>query len=592
MVTIVVVLPLDKLHNSGNLTEAFIKACLVDGNCGLNGTAWYPEWILRSGARVEVFRPCLFSIPVYQIYQFLPHILFRLVCPHIERQEIQMYTTKNEPNAAKLMDSLRYLGYDNYSALCDLVDNAFDAEAKNVYISISQKDGDAVISIADDGIGMDQHTLDEALKLGSLTERNSASDLGKFGMGLVTASLSIAKKTSVLTRNNGEVLKSVTDVDEIKRRNEFCKYLGKASSDEVPRFTKVLGKSSGTIVELTKTDNLKHQNLSVFRNTLKGKLGQIYRHFLFAGKKIYVNDEAIAPRDPLMSDVEGTEVYSFDSLEVKLTNSEGKEVRDQIRVRIAVLPDFGADGNKERKINQAGQGFYILRNNREIADGKTLDLFARHNDLNRFRAEIFFSGTLDEFMGVNFTKREVDPTQAIHDKIKDLVGGQILTIRNRIKAARITTEDKEITHDESEKIISSKAHLLLRPKPQKETADNRSATKTNGGAPGASPSGRKAADPGVPKINVRFESVKLGKAGPIYEAEQVGKIIVIQWNVEHPFYQRFVLERKDDPTLRTSVDFLVYSLATAELMSANEDNFEVIQNIKSVMSSNLRSLLS
>jgi hypothetical protein len=91
---------------------------------------------------------------------------------------------------------------------------------------------------------------------------------------------------------------------------------------------------------------------------------------------------------------------------------------------------------------------------------------------------------------------------------------------------------------------------------------------------------------------VRFESVMLGASGPIYEAEQVGRVIVIQWNIDHPFYQRFILERKDDQTLRTSVDFLVYSLATAELTTLNDDNFETIQNIKSVMSSNLRSLLS
>jgi len=503
-----------------------------------------------------------------------------------------MYTTKNEPNAAKLMDSLRYLGYDNYSAICDVVDNAFDAEAKNVYISITQKDGDVIISIADDGIGMDQHILDEALKLGSLTDRNSGSDLGRFGMGLVTASLSIARRTSVLTRSNGVVLKSVTDVDEVKRRNEFCKYLGTASSEDVAHFTKILGKSTGTIVELTKSDNLKNRNVSQFKSILKGKVAQIFRCFLFAGKKIYVNGEAIAARDPLMTDVEGTEVYSFDSFEVKLTNSEGKEVRDQIRIRIAVLPDFGTDGNKERKINQGGQGFYILRNNREIAEGKTLDLFTRHNDLNRFRAELFFSGHLDEFMGVNFTKREVEPHQAIHDKIKEMVGGQILTIRNRIKAARITSEDKEITHEESEKIISAKSHLLIRPKSVKESVDRPPNTKHNGGTPGGTSTPRVPSDTLSPRINVKFQSVKLGKTGPIYEAEQVGKVIVIQWNVEHPFYQRFVLERKDDQTLRTSVDFLVYSLATAELTSVNEDNYEVIQNIKSVMASNLRSLLS
>jgi DNA mismatch repair ATPase MutL len=90
-----------------------------------------------------------------------------------------MFTTKNEPNAAKLMDSLRYLGYDNYSAICDLVDNALDAEAKVIHINISQVGGEPVISIADDGCGMDERILDEALKLGSLTDRNSTSDLGK-----------------------------------------------------------------------------------------------------------------------------------------------------------------------------------------------------------------------------------------------------------------------------------------------------------------------------------------------------------------------------------------------------------------------------
>jgi hypothetical protein len=69
-------------------------------------------------------------------------------------------------------------------------------------------------------------------------------------------------------------------------------------------------------------------------------------------------------------------------------------------------------------------------------------------------------------------------------------------------------------------------------------------------------------------------------------------VTVIQWNIEHPFYERFILERKDDKTLRTSVDFLVYSLATAELTTLNPDNYEMIQNIKTVMSANLRSLLA
>lgn len=505
-----------------------------------------------------------------------------------------VFTTANTPNAAKLMDSLRYLGYNNYSAVCDIVDNSFDAEAKNVWVNINQVGGEPIITVIDDGVGMDEPTLDQALRLGSLTDRNSAADLGKYGMGLVTAGLSIAKRTNVLTRNNGSVLKSITDVDEVKRRNEFCKFLGKADAEEIAIFNKYVSqKSTGTIVELSKCDNLKNTNLSIFRNILRGKLAQTFRYFLLSGKKLFLNGEMVEPRDPLMLE-EGAELYSDDRFEMTVKLPDGREATDQIRIRIVVLPDFGADGNKQRKIGMHGQGFYILRNNREIAEGQTLDIFTRHNDLNRFRGEIFFSGAFDEAMGVNFTKHEVDPNQAITDKINELVQGQLRTIRSRIKSERVTSEDSEITHDESEKLINAKSHLLIRPKAQRASAGNGGARnnvahKPKDGSASAKPSDASS----VPtKYNVQFQAAKLGKTGPMYEAEQVGKLTIIQWNIEHPFYERFILERKDDRTLRTSVDFLVYSMATAELTTLNDDNYEMIQNIKTVMSSNMRSLLS
>lgn len=508
-----------------------------------------------------------------------------------------MFDKQNTPNAAKLMDSLRFLGYNNYSAICDIVDNAIDADAKTIYLDVTFAD-DGRITIADDGIGMNEAILDQALKLGSITDRSAAADLGKYGMGLVTASLSIARRTTVLTRSNGTLLKSITDVDEVKRRNEFCKYLGGAGAQDLAQFNKLLPPgTTGTVVELTKCDGVKNQNVTQFKNTLKARLGQVYRYFLQAGRKIYLNGESVPVRDPLMLEEKGTEVYSDETFDVTVKGQDGSEISDKLRIRIAVLPDFGTDGSKERKIGQGGQGFYILRNNREIAEAKTLDVFTRHNDLNRFRAELFFSGVLDEAMGVNFTKHEVDPNQAIRDKIKEFTLGQLRTIRSRVKAERVADEEADITHEESEKLISAKSHLLIRPKvtrtkdvggnghPRKRFTGTVSSDAATGAAPtpGAT---------GAAKYNVRFEAARLGKSGPIYEAEQVGKVTVIQWNIEHPFYERFVLERKDDKTLRTSVDFLVYSLATAELTTLNDDNYEMIQNIKTVTSSNLRSLLS
>src|SRR6266487_4373711 len=168
------------------------------------------------------------------------------------------FTHKNLPNPSKLIESLRYLGYDNYSAIADLVDNAWDAGAKTVKVWARIRQGEPEIIIADDGISMDESVLDQAIKLGSMIEKDPASDLGKFGMGLVTASLSIAKQTLVLTKTqDGHILKAINDVDEIKRTNEFISFLGNADSADVTLFSELLGKvSSGTVVILRKCDNL------------------------------------------------------------------------------------------------------------------------------------------------------------------------------------------------------------------------------------------------------------------------------------------------------------------------------------------------
>ena len=135
---------------------------------------------------------------------------------------------ENLPNPAKLLDSLRSTGYDNYNAIMDIVDNSIDAEAKNIWIDITGKDENFTILIADDGKGMSFDILDQALKLGSETEKDIDSDLGRFGMGLSTATLSICKRTIVLTKTkNGEFLKSETDLDWVMLNNKFSKYLDK-----------------------------------------------------------------------------------------------------------------------------------------------------------------------------------------------------------------------------------------------------------------------------------------------------------------------------------------------------------------------------
>src|SRR5260370_25946611 len=132
------------------------------------------------------------------------------------------FNHNSSPNHAKLIESLRCLGYDNSHAISDIVDNSVDAGAKNIRVIVRTSKGAPEIVVADDGLGMDEEILDQAIRLGSLVEKDASNDLGRFGMGLCTASLSICRQTTVLTKTvEGELLKEVKDVDEVKRMNSF-----------------------------------------------------------------------------------------------------------------------------------------------------------------------------------------------------------------------------------------------------------------------------------------------------------------------------------------------------------------------------------
>jgi hypothetical protein len=246
--------------------------------------------------------------------------------------------------------------------------------------------------VVDNGDGMDWETLDEALRLGSDTERNIVSDLGKFGMGLVTVSLSICKTVEVITKQkDGSILHSVQDVRVVEEKNDFVKYLDEANEDTKKLFEALLdGEESGTVVRLTNCDHISNRHVSSFANKLRKEIGQTYRYFITSQQRtFFVNDQEVSPIDPLMLE-EGATIHSDEQYTISFVNEQGEELSDVIRVRVALLPNFGIEGNRERGFNIPNQGIYLLRNYREITEGEMFGLMQKHNDLNRVRAEVFF----------------------------------------------------------------------------------------------------------------------------------------------------------------------------------------------------------
>lgn len=505
------------------------------------------------------------------------------------------FNRSNDPNASRLIESLRYLGYDNYVAIADLVDNSIDADAKNIHIKISQDKGSVKISIADDGNGMDEYILDQALRLGSLTQKDPVSDLGRFGMGLVTASLSLARQTKVITKRSDSYLTSVVDIDEVINTNRFCKYLDKASEEEIQALNSAISDSAtGTLVVLTKCDGIRNQNTSVFANTLRKHIGRIHRYFLIAGKVITVNGEPVKIVDPLELDDPATEIYSDDVYEI--TVSQNDTVRkDNVRVRIALIPADVSGGERDVALGIKNQGFYVLRNNREIKAADTLDAFTKHNDFNRMRGEVFLSGELDTAIGIDFTKRELVFEQSFKDQLLKYIKQQCTNIKRLESSGKKVQEDPELAglHQQAAKHIDQKAKLLLMPKTQIEKRQSpQEEAKPSQAKSEKSPRGDFHETQESTASRCKFEFSKMGANGQIYECELRGRAILIRWNIEHPFYQRFIIDQRDDGRLVTAIDYLIYSMASAELHTISEDHLEVMNNFKAMTSANIRTLLS
>lgn len=528
------------------------------------------------------------------------------------------FTTSNFPNAAILMPALRASGYSFESSIGDLVDNAIDARADRISILVGPDANQQIeVSVSDNGHAMSRDVLDQALRLGSDTPHDERFDLGKYGMGLTTAGHALAKTVRVLTREpNGVLLESISDIDVMVECEDFVKVLEEASASVEHEFAGRMEAHGledarhGTIVILSKCDQLTMalrriktvtlKNVDSAVDGLREYLGSTYRRFIDAGLQIFLNGERVSPVDPLLIADAETEIRVDEEMEFQVTSADGSTENHVVRVRVVKIPAVVDSGSERIKPNIKNQGFSILRNQREIAYGETFGMFAKHPEYNRFRGEIEFAAELDQTLGVRYTKRGIDPNQAFTDKLREVTFRAIRQIQRESKKAHKPTEEEDRLHREAEKDIAAKLHLLLMPPapPEEIGASAKPTSPSNGDNADISKKEertRKAREKADKKAELsklrgaRFEVADLTEHGPIYTVRREQRTVVITWNTSHPFYDAFVLG--NNPRGAKAVDYLVYSWAAAELLVNEPEAVEFIDEIKSIVSSNMRTLL-
>lgn len=292
-------------------------------------------------------------------------------------------TRNAPPRASAMMESLRGLGYSTSAALADIIDNSISAGANEVRVKFHWADDRAYVYVLDNGTGMDDPGLELAMTLGDKNplDARESTDLGRFGIGLKTASLSQCRRLTVASRKNGIVSCLRWDLDEIAKceQDDWLIFEGAAPGSELILEALNLFKS-GTLVLWEVLDKILANGYTLQHfldliDSVESSLAMTF-HRMIQGPnpifKLYVNDIEVKAWDPFMI---GHPSKPWESpVAVRQTDVGLVEVQCHVLPHKDKLTEeeFLREAGPEGWTSQ--QGFYIYRNKRLLHAGGWLSL--------------------------------------------------------------------------------------------------------------------------------------------------------------------------------------------------------------------------
>lgn len=333
------------------------------------------------------------------------------------------------PDAAPLVLSLRSVGYTLGTALADIIDNSITAKATEIHIDIKWNNELSYISVRDNGYGMDEDSLHQAMKIGSknpVSPRNK-DDLGRFGMGLKTAAFSLCKRLTVGSKLMGVDAISIRawDIDNVMFTNRwelFDSSSTNAWGDALSRFDSY---TQGTIVVMEKLDRLiteEYSDQAVGRfwqriADMERHLSMVFHRFLSGTQAIhiYINERRIEPWDPFLRNSFATQEFREEFLEC----SGGS-----VSVHAFILPHHSKLTIKEYE--EAGgingwleqQGFYVYRNKRLIVSGTWFKMLHKNEPGQLARIQLDLLSDMDFEWKVDVKKSSAAPPAFLREKIR------------------------------------------------------------------------------------------------------------------------------------------------------------------------------
>lgn len=533
-----------------------------------------------------------------------------------------------EPDVSRIVEGLRDTGYSFEAAISDLIDNSIAAQASVVNVAVFLDAGSQVlVRVADDGHGMDEPGLINAMRYGS-EEREDPHSLGRFGLGLKTASTSFCKRLTVLSRKIGEgipVRAATWDLDLISQKGEWLLAIGDAAPLQRDEFAENFGvleelgavSKSGTVVAWDNVDRLlqKKQGGPYLHpeRELKKRLSLLERHVAMVFQRfidptderarnviVAINGEPVAPWDPF------GEKFGFEPYQPPTTwlleDSEGLPV-GEVLLRAFILPhkDEVEDPTYGPAISFSNtrQGFYVYRENRLIENPTWFGFVVNEPHWNRLRIELSFPAPADQFFGVGIKKSGLHLDAGLADMLEaycDPLRRMAQSLHRAGRAARTVTATTGASRPTE--ITISRTTDLQRPSVSSQVDGSIAITNEwseqldvvlPGGRP--NPVFRTLVNETSPELAVvSKESLEDGVLWqPMVNRNGSGTAVAI--NVSHDWYRKAYLPYANDNTLVQAIEFLLFALSEAEYLNTAAELHDRFEEFRVSVSRNLRRLV-
>lgn len=368
-------------------------------------------------------------------------------------------TVEITPSAPALIKSVRGLGYSPETALSDLIDNSITAGAEAIELDIQWNEGSPRVAILDNGRGLKDSELSDALRLGGVGPEavRDDSDLGRFGMGLKSASLSQCRQTTVVTRHSSEISALVLDVDVITEHGWVAPIPDPLP--EHPYVAQLMAQLHGTVIIWDRMDalgglmGLDKESFYIKVQDIRAHIGMVFHRFLGGDARrldIVLNGRAIKPWDPFQASNPAT------------TEMREETIRfgsSAFSIKPYILPHrdmFKNDSEYEEAGGPGGwgarQGFYVYRGKRLLLPGSWLGLggvraWTREQSSRLARIRIDLPCDMDTDWRIDVRKSQARPPGAVRARLTAIAARareqarEVFAWRGRgPRSARQTTE--------------------------------------------------------------------------------------------------------------------------------------------------------